>query len=315
MCERATLMKVRLNRNCLNAVPRTKPQPASGRLTLLQAGLSLKAKPFSVSVIRETYLDSAGVRLRYRDEGHGPAVILLHGWTFDLEMWDPQVATLRDEFRLVRFDRRGHGFSGGVADSEADAADIAALCRRLQLRSVALLGMSQGARGALRFASEAPDQVTALILDGPPNLRQAAVDDDVPMNHFRELARSGGLDTFRREWSNHALVQLCTEATPMQSRVQAMIARYPGRELLIPPATATARPPITPERIRVPALVLSGAYDLPSRMQSARELCAQLPAAEHVTLPEAGHLINLDQPALYSRLCRAFLQRHTPAAQ
>jgi 3-oxoadipate enol-lactonase len=258
-------------------------------------------------------LDIPGGRLRYRDEGHGPCVMLLHGWTFDLEMWDSQVATLRDQLRLVRFDRRGHGFSSGVPDSTADAGDVAALCRHLKLRSVALLGMSQGARGALRFASEQPERVTGLILDGPPHFNEQAVDDDVPMQRFRELARSGGIDAFRREWRNHALVQLCTEAAPMQSHVHAMIARYPARELLSPLDAAAAGPPIALESIRVPTLILSGAYDLPSRLASARDLSARLPNAEHVILPEAGHLINLDQPALYSRLCRDFLQRHTPA--
>jgi 3-oxoadipate enol-lactonase len=265
--------------------------------------------------VRETYLEIGGARLRYRDEGQGPAVILLHGWTFDLEMWDPQVAALRGDFRLLRFDRRGHGYSSGAPDSAADAADIAALCRHFDLTSVALLGMSQGARAALRFASEAPAQVTALILDGPPSVSQQGIDDDVPMERFRELARSGGLGAFRREWSSHALVQLCTEDTQMQTRVQAMIARYPGRELLGLAAPTPAAAPIALGSIRAPALILSGAYDLPSRLQSARDLCARLPAAEHAILPEAGHLINLDQPALYSRLCRAFLQRHACIGQ
>jgi pimeloyl-ACP methyl ester carboxylesterase len=259
----------------------------------------------------DSYLDVSGIRLRFRDEGRGAAIILLHGWTFDLEMWDPQVAALRDEFRLVRFDRRGHGFSGGVPDSAQDATDITRLCRHLKLNSVALIGMSQGARAALRFASSAPQQVTSLILDGPPNLEQHAVDEEVPMQHFRELARKGGLAAFRREWCKHPLVQLCTESAPLQQQVHAMIARYPGRELLDPAAVGTAAAPFSLSLIQAPTLVLSGAYDLPSRLQSARNLCAELPHAEHVILPEAGHLINLDQPALYSKLCRAFLKRHT----
>jgi pimeloyl-ACP methyl ester carboxylesterase len=258
----------------------------------------------------DSYLKVAGVRLRYRDEGHGPAVILLHGWTFDLEMWDPQVAGLRDEFRLLRFDRRGHGLSEGSPDSQQDAADIAALCDHLHLARVALIGMSQGARAALRFAGDVPEQVTALILDRPPNLNLPAVDDDVPMNHFRELVLTGGLDAFRREWSRHALVQLCTEAAPMQKLADAMIARYPGRELLDPRAAMSAAAPAQLQQVRAPTLVLSGAYDLPSRTQSARLPCTELPVAEHVIIPEAGHLINLDQPALYNRLCRAFLTRN-----
>jgi len=65
----------------------------------------------------------------------------VHGWTLDLHMWDPQVAALRNSFRLVRLDRRGHGLSGGIPTAHQDAADLAALCQQLQLSDVALLGM------------------------------------------------------------------------------------------------------------------------------------------------------------------------------
>jgi pimeloyl-ACP methyl ester carboxylesterase len=63
----------------------------------------------------DRYIAVGDARLRYRDEGDGPAVILVHGWTLDLEMWDPQVAALSAAFRLVRFDRRGYGLSGGLS--------------------------------------------------------------------------------------------------------------------------------------------------------------------------------------------------------
>ena len=71
----------------------------------------------------DRYFKVADARLRYRDEGQGPAVMLVHGWTLDLEMWDPQVSALRDGFRLVRLDRRGHGLlrrhSGGASGRRA----------------------------------------------------------------------------------------------------------------------------------------------------------------------------------------------------
>src|SRR5439155_101195 len=79
------------------------------------------------------------------------------------------VAALRSAFRLVRLDRRGHGQSGGVPAPGHDALDLAALCRHLGLARVALLGMSQGARGVLGFVAAEPARVSCLVLDGVPD--------------------------------------------------------------------------------------------------------------------------------------------------
>ena len=52
----------------------------------------------------DQYFCHRGVRLRYRDEGAGPAVVFLHGWALDLESWQPQADELRSAFRIIRLD-------------------------------------------------------------------------------------------------------------------------------------------------------------------------------------------------------------------
>jgi len=96
----------------------------------------------------DKYFAADGARLRYRDAGRGPAVMMIHGWTLDLEMWQPQVPALHDAFRVVRLDRRGFGLSTGRPAVRQDIADIGALCAYLDIRRIALVGMSQGARAA-----------------------------------------------------------------------------------------------------------------------------------------------------------------------
>jgi pimeloyl-ACP methyl ester carboxylesterase len=59
-----------------------------------------------------------------------------------------------------------------------------------------------------------------------------------------------------------------------------------------------------------PALVLNGEFDLDSRKQSARQLALQLPHAEWVEIPDAGHLCNLDNPRAYNDVLKRFLERH-----
>jgi 3-oxoadipate enol-lactonase len=256
----------------------------------------------------DRYCDVEGVRLRYRDEGAGPAVILVHGWTLDLEMWEPQVAALAGDFRLVRLDRRGHGLSGGLPDTTRDAFDLAALCRHLGLSRCSLVGMSQGARGVLGFASAAPERVSAMILDGPPGIDEGE-SDDVPVHEFQGLAQRSGMPAFRREWARLPFVQLRTRDARAHALLAAMIERYPGHELLETTA-ASAAPAVRLEAISLPVLILVGEHDSLSRAQAADFLCARLPDARRVVIADAGHLPNLDQPARYSDLCRAFLARH-----
>jgi pimeloyl-ACP methyl ester carboxylesterase len=254
----------------------------------------------------DRYLDVPGSQLRFRDEGRGAAVILLHGWTLDLEMWDLQVAALRHEFRLVRFDRRGFGLSSGRPDAQHDSADITALCRHLGINRAALIGMSQGARVALQFAASAPHRVYALILDGPPAVDRTTAEDDVPLSHLREVMLTRGIEALRREWSEHPLVQPRIHDPKVRQMLDRMLARYSGQDL----GEDKGAPPLPLHSVRVPTLILSGTYDLRSRLQTAERLRAQLPCADYRVVPDAGHLINLDQPRIYNELCRAFLARH-----
>jgi len=250
-----------------------------------------------------------GARLRFRDEGRGPAVLLVHGWTLDLEMWDPLVSALRDAFRLIRLDRRGHGLSRGIAAPERDSEDLAALCQHLGLTRVALHGMSQGVRAVLGFPARAPEQVQALILDGPPPLDSAA-DPEVPLDQYAALVRTRGIEAFRHAWAHHALMQLRTANPDARALLAAMLARYAGDDLTHPASRAEPAARLRLESLTVPTLVLSGEYDLAGRKRAARRLTARLSHAELAEIPGAGHLPNLDSPDAYSKLCRQFLTHH-----
>ena len=276
----------------------------------MTACASVSARPTHAA---DLFVVVDGTRLRFRDEGRGPAVLLVHGWTLDLEMWDPQVSALRDSFRLIRLDRRGYGLSGGTPAPARDSEDLAALCKHLGLRRVALLGMSQGVRAVLGLAGAAPEQVEALILDGPPPLA-AASDPEVPLERYAALVRTQGIEAFREEWAHHALMQLRTRNPEARALLAAMIARYPGGDLRHAASRAQTVPRVRLESLAAPTLVLSGAYDVASRKRAARELTARLSHAELAEIPGAGHLPNLDRPDAYSRLCREFLTHHCPRA-
>jgi 3-oxoadipate enol-lactonase len=258
----------------------------------------------------DRYLTVDGAQLRYRDTGSGPAVVLVHGWTLDLEMWNPQVERLCDQFRLVRLDRRGHGRSSGSPGLAADVADLAALCRSLELDSIALVGMSQGTRSALAFAGSAPATVRALVLDGTPDLQPGAARGDIPLAHFQRLLRTQGIAAFRREWQAQEAMQLHTGDQAMRQLLGAMLERYDGRDLLDAGAVQTGlMAPLRLAGITAPVLILNGEFDLDTRSTAADYLCGQLPQAERLLITRAGHLPNLDNPDDYAKRCRTFLLR------
>jgi pimeloyl-ACP methyl ester carboxylesterase len=255
----------------------------------------------------DSYLQVDGGRLRFRDEGRGPPVIFVHGWTLDLEMWEPQIAALAATFRIIRPDRRGFGLSCGGSSLTNDVADLKALCAHLDLPRVAMVGMSQGARVVLEYALRWPMMISCLVADGPPQMHLGGI-QDVPYQAFCTLARDHGIDAFRREWAQHPLARLRTRDRDAGDLLARMIARYKGDDLLqMVPEVAPEPLPWRPEKLRVPTLVLTGELDSSSRQAFADELASQLPLAERVHIPAAGHLCNLDNPSAYNRLVGDFL--------
>ncbi len=255
----------------------------------------------------DRFLDREGARLRWRLEGTGPAIVLLHGWALDLEYWDPLVTLLAPRFTLLRFDRCGFGLSSGVPDVHRNVGDLQALLDAAGIDRPILLGMSQGARLAIHFALEQPARARALVLDGAPALE---AESDLPLTQFRNLLESQGLTALQAAIKLHPLMQLHTTEPAADHLLVSVVARYAGLDLLQPPAHR-ARPPRL-DAIGLPALILNGARDSAARRDAAHTLQVAIPGARIVELPGAGHLALLDDPAGYAQAVSAFCESLPP---
>ena len=257
------------------------------------------------------------VTLRYRDEGAGPAIVFIHGWTLDLDLWEQQAARLCNSMRVLRFDRRGFGLSTGRPDPAADAGDLVALLDHLQVEHAVVVGMSQGARAALAVALRFPGRVAALVLDGPPDFAgegAAEADADLSLAPYRELVRESGLDEFRRAWREHPLMRLRTDDQAARALLNRMLARYPGADLAAEPAGGEAVDIGALARLTLPVLIVNGSADTPARIAAGDRLERLLPRAVRGWVLGAGHLANLDNPVVYDEVLRTFLRRQSRAA-
>ena len=267
---------------------------------------------------RERNYRSGDAGLRLCDEGAGPAVVFIHGWTLDLDAWEPQAAALAGSFRVIRYDRRGFGLSGGSPGRAADLEDLGVLLDHLRLDAVTLVAHSRGARVALAFALRQPERVAALVLDGPPDETgdaAAAGDEDFSIGEYRRLVEEQGVDAFRRAWRNHPLMRIHTDDAAARELVARLLERYPARDLQgaaeapPPPAGASAL-----ARLVKPVLVVNGEFDTLVRRRAGESLARALPLGERVVVPGAGHLPNLDAARAYNDALRAVLDRQARAA-
>jgi pimeloyl-ACP methyl ester carboxylesterase len=258
------------------------------------------------------FLDAGDARLCYRDDGSGPALVLVHGWLLDSTIWNAQVKAWAPRFRVLRLDRRGFGRSCGAPDLAADARDIVHLLDRLGIERAAILGMSQGARIALRLADTVPQRVACLVLDGTPAIAGLPGDwpSETPVEHYRNLLLTQGIGALRDELATHPLMQLRARDAVARAMLDAMLERYDGADLLAAPHAPIDLAPGRLAQLSLPVLLLNGALDTPVRLHVAEALSRLLPAAERRVLPSAGHLACLDTRETYGAVVLEFLIRN-----
>jgi pimeloyl-ACP methyl ester carboxylesterase len=125
------------------------------------------------------FLDRSGVKIYYEDHGHGPAILLSHGYGATCRIWDAQIAAFAPHYRIIVWDMRGHGETDDPEDpaaySEAlTVGDMAALMHHHRIERAVIGGLSLGGYMSLAFHLAYPEMVEALMLfDTGPGFRNA----------------------------------------------------------------------------------------------------------------------------------------------
>lgn len=252
--------------------------------------------------------------------GEGPPVVLLHGFTNYGLAWAPQLPALAYAgYRVVIPDLPGHGRSQPLAGDGTVAelaAAVRAVCDRLALSRLHLVGLSLGGMVALEFAVRWPERVAALVLaDTSPEFTSPAA---------RELAAAwartlegpnGSLARLRQAWP--LLVTPAFAQSPAGQAVwdnwQAVLQGVSGTGL-----ARVARAMTGFDRrddlagLRLPVLVLTGQADRVFPPAVAADLHRAIAGSRLVPLADAGHLSNLEQPAAFNRALLQFFAALAP---
>jgi len=239
------------------------------------------------------------VTLQYTLEGtpEGPPLVFINSLGTDLRIWDGVVPHFGDRYRIIRYDKRGHGLSDcppAPYSIRDHATDLAALLDQLDVTRAILVGISVGGMIAQDFAAAWPERVQSLVLcDTAAKIGTADMWNE-RINALRQHGMNALLDAILPRW----FVPTFAERAPAVHRGYAnMLTRTP-LEGYIGTCAAIRDADLTEatRTITASTLVLCGAEDMATTAQLVRGLVDLIPHAEYKEIPDAGHLPCIEQP-------------------
>lgn len=257
-----------------------------------------------------------GVTLHYKVEGQetGATLVFINSLGTDLRIWDGVAPYLADVFRIVRYDKRGHGLSDappGPYSIVDERTDLAGLLAYLGLETPIVIGISVGGMIALDFAAH--HSVRALVVAdsalrfGTADYWQARSAD------VGERGMEAVAPTLAPRWFAPGFAE--RRPAVYQGYVN-MLARMPaGGYRATCDLLAQTDVSDLAGLVEAPALVLGGAQDLSSPPEVVHQLAKALRGAAVTLIEDAGHLPCIEQPAAVAREMMAFFAAQGLLAQ
>jgi len=250
--------------------------------------------------------------IQFDDVGHGPAVMLVHGFPLCRKMWAPQAGELSAAgYRVITPDLPGYGQTPlhGTASMDLYADSLVALLDHLGLDKAVVGGMSMGGYVLCNLLDRYPQRIAAAMF-----LMTRAGADDEEGRAKRTLlagqAANGNLAPIVEAVESILFAPgIARERTDLVDQVRSWMLATPPRGVAGGLLAMRDRRDYL-ERLRhfeLPALVVGAEHDVAIALGHSKLIAEQLPDAQLEVVPGAGHLANLEQPEHFSAVLRDFL--------
>ena len=244
-----------------------------------------------------------------RGASNRPTIVFSNSLGTDFRIWNAVADALADDYRLVFYDKRGHGLSEATPAPYAltdHVGDLAALLDHLDIKSATIVGLSVGGMIALGLAALRPDLVERLVLsdtahkigtdelwnariDAVTNDGIASISDQILERWFMPAYRDPGNADFV---GYSAMLERTT------------VDGYAGTCAALRDADLTE----STRALKVPVLCIVGDQDRSTPPDLVRSTADLIQGARFEIVNDAGHLPCIEQPAVTAALIRNFLQ-------
>ena len=250
-----------------------------------------------------------GGQIHYEIAGSGSPVVLLHPGALSAAVWDREFELLAAEHTVVRYDARNHGQSSTAAEPYANHDDLRLLLDGLGIDRAGLVGLSLGSRTSVDFALTWPDRVERLVLGSPGvsgmTFRDPFILDQ--LDHLRAAQDGAGVvAALLRMWvdgPHRTPEQMDPELRAFCARIKTDTITRHGNGWRLPPIEADAIDRLG--ELAMPITMVLGDLDSSDITEVAHRIVTEARQAELVTIPNAGHMLNLEQPDRFARILLA----------
>jgi len=239
-----------------------------------------------------------------------PWLTLSHSLACSVRMWDEQIASFKDRYRILAYDSRGHGQTeapSGAYTLEQLADDLKGLLDHLKIAKTHYCGLSMGGMIGQTFALKYPGILQTLVLADTSSRIPPEVG---PMWEERiKVAQTQGMQPLVQPTLERWLTASYRSAHPETvARIGKLIADTPvpgyvGCCHAIPKLNLTARL----KEIKAPIQIIVGADDQGTPVAMSQAIHDNAPGSRLDILPNAAHLSNIEQPAAFDRALAEFL--------
>ncbi len=237
-----------------------------------------------------------------------PWLVFSNSLMTNVSMWDDQVAALKDKFRILRYDQRGHGGTDAPSSAykfQTLVADIVALFDALEIRRAHFVGLSMGGMAAVALAEHHADRLDRIVACdcGPNSTPQSAQQWDERIAMAEAKGMEGMVEPTITRWCPPEFLSANPERA---DRLRRMIRTTPLNGF-IGCARALSDFDLRPDlpKIKTPIQFICGGKD--AALPGTKALHAAVPGSAFLEIPGAGHISNVEQPELFTRTVRDFL--------